>query len=60
MSATKIGENVIKSLKAHSQVWDSFKATESPLKIMKNAYFTLKALFLLKILKFLSWFFGQV
>ena len=30
-------------------------ATESPLKMMKNAfYFTLKALFVLKIFKFLS------
>ena len=34
---------------------------ESPLKIMKNAfYFTLKALFILKIFKFLSWIFGHV
>ena len=34
---------------------------ESPLKIMKNAfYFTLKALFVLKIFKFLSWHFGHV
>ena len=32
-----------------------FLATESPLKIMKNAfYFTLKAHFVLKIFKFLS------
>ena len=32
---------------------------ESPLKIMKNAfYFTSKALFVLKIFKFLSWLFG--
>ena len=32
-----------------------FLATESPLKIMKNAfYFTLEALFVLKIFKFLS------
>ena len=31
-----------------------FLATESPLKMMKNAfYFTLKALFVLKIFKFL-------
>ena len=36
-------------------------ATESSLKMMKNAfYFTLKALFVLKIFKFLSWFFGHV
>ena len=32
-----------------------FLATESPLKAMKNAfYFTLKAIFVLKIFKFLS------
>ena len=38
-----------------------FLATESPLKLMKNAfYFTLKALFVLKIVKFLSWLFGHV
>ena len=34
-------------------------ATESPLKLMKNAfYFTIKALFVFKIFKFLSWVFG--
>ena len=34
---------------------------ESPLKIMKNAfYFILKALFILKIFKFLSWLVGHV
>ena len=34
---------------------------ESPLKMMKNAfYFVLKALFILKIFKFLSWHFGHV
>ena len=33
-----------------------FLGTESPLKIMSNAfYFTLKALFVLKLFKFLSW-----
>ena len=38
-----------------------FLATESPLKIMRNAfYFTLKALFVLKIFKFLFWLFGHV
>ena len=38
-----------------------FLITESPLKIMENAfYFTLKALFVLKIFKFLSWLFGHV
>ena len=31
-----------------------FLATESPLKMMKNAYFILKALSVLKIFKFLS------
>ena len=37
-----------------------FLTTESPLK-MKNAfYFTSKALFILKIFKFLSWLFGHV
>ena len=36
-------------------------ATESSLKMMKNAfYFTLKALFILKIFKFSSWLFGHV
>ena len=34
---------------------------ESPLKMMKNTfYFILKALFVLKIFKFLSWLFGHV
>ena len=34
---------------------------ESPLKVMKNAfYFVLKALFVLKIFKFLSLLFGHV
>ena len=34
---------------------------ESPLKMMKNSfYFTLEALFLHKIFKFLSWRFGHV
>ena len=31
-----------------------------PFKNDKNAYFTLKALFVLKIFKFLSWLFGHV
>ena len=34
---------------------------ESPLKLMKNVfYFTAKALFVLRIFKFLSWVFGHV
>ena len=38
-----------------------FLITESSLKMMKNAfYFTLKALFVLKIFKFLSWLSGHV
>ena len=38
-----------------------FLATESPLKMMENAfYFTSIGLFLLKIFKFLSWVFGLV
>ena len=38
-----------------------FLATESPLKTMNNTfYFTLKALFVLKIFKFLSWLFSHV
>ena len=50
-----------KSLKVHSHVWDYFLATERPLKMTKNAfYFTSKALFVLKIFKFLSWLFGHV
>ena len=38
-----------------------FLATESPLKLMKNAfYFTLKALFVLKVSKFLSRLLGPI
>ena len=38
-----------------------FLVTENHLKMMKNAfYFTSKALFVLKIFKFLSWLFGHV
>ena len=38
-----------------------FLANESPLKMMKSAfYFTLKALFVLKIFMFLSWLLGHV
>ena len=33
---------------------------DSPAKMMKNGYFILKALFVLKIIKFLSWLFGHV
>ena len=38
-----------------------FLAAESPLKMIKNAfYFTSEALFILKIFKLLSWRFGHV
>ena len=38
-----------------------FLATESPSKMMKNAfYFTLRAFFILEIFKFLSWLFDHV
>ena len=38
-----------------------FLETESPLEIKKKAfYFTLRALFVLKIFKFLSWIFGHI
>ena len=38
-----------------------FLATESHLKVMKNAfYFTSKAFFVFKIFKFLSWLFGHL
>ena len=38
-----------------------FSITERSLKMIKNAfYFTLKALFLLKIFKFLSWLLGHL
>ena len=47
-------------LKANSQVCDNFLATETALQ-MKNAfYFTSKALFVLKIFKFLSWLFAHI
>ena len=38
-----------------------YLVNESPLKLMKNDfYFIFKALFILKIFKFLSWYFGHV
>ena len=41
--------------------WKSLEATESPLKMMKNAFYsTSKAFFILKLFKFLSWLFGHV
>ena len=37
-----------------------FSTGESPLKVMKNAFYFKNALFFLKISKFLSWLFGYV
>ena len=61
-STTNLATNPsLKRLKVHSQVWDNFLATGRPLKMIKNAfYFTSKALFVLKISKFLSWHFSHV
>ena len=43
------------------KVLRQFLTTESPLKMMKNAFcFTLKALFVLEIFRFLSRLFGHV
>ena len=49
-----------KFLKAHSQVWDNFLASENPLKVMENAFFTSKVFFVLNIFRFLLWPFGHV
>ena len=47
-------------LKAHSKVSDNFNNCK-PFKMMKNAFYSpLKALFVLKIFKFLSRLFGHV
>ena len=54
----------VKTLKSDSRLPKKillFTSVESPLKMMKNAfYFILKALLVLKIFKFLSLFFGHV
>ena len=53
--------NIAKNLKAALSGLREFLATKIPLKIMKNIfYFTLKALFFLKIFNFLSSLFGHV
>ena len=55
------GIHYIATLKGAIQVLGQFLITGSTSKIMKNAfYFTLKARFVLKIFKFLSWLFGHV
>ena len=49
------------ALKAHSKVRYNFWQVKALYKLMKNAfYFTLKALFVLKLFIFLSWLFGHV
>ena len=54
-------ENFKERLKGALSGLRQFLATESPLKMMENAfYFTSKALFVLKIFKFLSSLFGHV
>ena len=57
----KIFKNVTGSVKGALSSLRHFLATENPLKTMKTAfYFTLKALFVLKIFWFLSLLFGRV
>ena len=51
---------IVETLKGTLLGLKRFLATESALKMMKNAfYFTSKALFVLKIFKILSWHFGH-
>ena len=53
--------NPVQILKGALSGMRQFLAIESPLKILKKAfYFTSKALFVLKIFKFLFWLFGHV
>ena len=57
-----LNPNCLKHIKVGLSLWfnKSFKIKDSK-KIVKNAfYFILKALFILKIFKFLSWLFGHV
>ena len=57
INLTDINCSVKRALSGQRQ----FLATESPLKVMKNAfYFTSKAFFVLKIFKFLSWLFVHI
>ena len=59
--------STINFFRAHSQVFSisivtlrKFLATESPLKMVKNAFcFNSRALFVLKMFKFLSWIFSH-
>ena len=53
--------NFLWSIKGALSGLRQFLTFETPLKMMKNDfYFILKAYFILKILKFLSWLFGDV
>ena len=55
--------NLLKALKSdcHLSKKLCYLLIERLLKVMRNTfYFTLKALFVLKIFKFLSWLFGHV
>ena len=55
LNETYIAYGYLQSLKGALSGLRQFLTTESPLKMMKNAfYFNLKALFVLKIFKFLS------
>ena len=54
-------ETYLRGTKRYRETSLRFLATESPLKMMKNAfYLTSKAPFVLKIFTFLSWIFGHV
>ena len=53
---TKLEESIWYNLRSETI---QFLATYSPLKMMKNAYFTSKALFDLNIFKSLLWLFGH-
>ena len=50
-------ENVVKGAASYLR---EILATESPWKMMKNAFYSFLNLFVLKIFQFLSWLFGHV
>ena len=59
--AIKVLNNSLNYFKGALSGLRQFLATESPLKMMKNAfYFTSKSFFVLKAFKFLSWHFSHV
>ena len=58
--ANETTKNLYSSIKGALSGLIQFLATESPLKMMKNAFcFTLKTLFVLKVFNFLCWHFGH-